>query len=172
MLTLDPLGQLIFLQGGAGSLPILVIVVIVAAGLAFALRQARQKPDVSEAFGSDPSVSRQISSLIKRYKDAYIVATVTNGFGVIIKGTGAVIGGLLLLVGFFILSNGRLGDATFALGVVIIVAGIVSGIWFYIVGVLVSAQAQILRASLDGAVNNSPFLTNEHRATIMSLPKG
>lgn len=40
---------------------------------------------------------------------------------------------------------------------------------FYVFGVLVSAQGQILKAMLDSAVNSSPFLNNEHRAKIMSL---
>jgi hypothetical protein len=42
--------------------------------------------------------------------------------------------------------------------------------WRYVLGILVSAQGQILKASLDNAVNGSPFLTNEHRAKVMSLP--
>ncbi|MCU1264920.1 MAG: hypothetical protein JWM21_1238 [Acidobacteria bacterium] len=173
MLSLNSLGDIIFLQGGAGSLPMLVFVVIVAAAIALLVRQARQNASTSEAFVvADPSISRQISALMKRYKDAYIVATITNGFGGIIKGIGAVIGGVLLLVGLLIVGNGRPGDATFAMGVVIVAAGVVSGVWFYIAGVLVSAQAQILKASIDGAVNSSPFLTNEHRATIMSLSEG
>ena len=148
-----------------------MIVVIAAAGLAFVLRKAQQKPNDADAFIGDASTSRQISALMKRYKDAYLVATVTNGFGSMVKGIGAVIGGLLLLVGVMVAGNGHPGDATFAVGVLIIAAGIVSGVAFYMLGVLVCAQAQILKASLDGVVNNSPFLTNEHRATLMSLPK-
>jgi hypothetical protein len=172
MLSLSSPGSIIFLQGGAGSLPLLLFVVIVAVAIALAVRQSRQKTNTSEPFAvADPSISRQISSLMERYKDAYVVATVTSGFGVIIKGIGAVIGGVLLLIGLMVVGGGRPGDATFAMGVVIVAAGVISGVWFYIVGVLVSAQAQILKASLDGAVNSSPFLTNEHRATIMSIPK-
>jgi len=55
------------------------------------------------------------------------------------------------------------------MGFISIVFGIFAGALFYIVGVLVSAQGQILKASLDGAVNSSPFLADEHRARIMSL---
>jgi hypothetical protein len=116
-------------------------------------------------------VSNQVSAIMRRYSDAYLVAKVTNGFGGIIKGIGVAIAVLLLLIGFMFISNGRPGDATFAMGVVTIVAGIIAAVWFYIVGVLVSAQGQILKASLDSAVNSSPFLTNAHRANIMSLPE-
>jgi hypothetical protein len=54
----------------------------------------------------------------------------------------------------------RGGNAEIPLIVAIIFGGTV---WlvFFIWGVLVSAQGQILKASLDGAVNGSPFLTNE-----------
>ena len=113
----------------------------------------------------------QSSTLMKRYKDAYIVARVTNGFGGVIKAIGVIIGGLLAVGGFVVASNGGPRDPMSALGIVGIVVGVIAGALFYIIGVLVSAQAQILKASLDSAVNTSPFLTNEHRATIMSLPR-
>jgi uncharacterized membrane protein len=53
---------------------------------------------------------------VKRYKNAYVVARVTNGFGETIKATGIIIAILLLIVGVMFLSNGHAGDATFALG--------------------------------------------------------
>jgi hypothetical protein len=121
--------------------------------------------------GTILGASNQISALVKRYKDAYLVAKVTDGFGAFIKVIGIVAAVLLLLVGLSLAGSGRAGDATFALGVVLITFGIIAGLWFYIVGVLVSANAQVLKAALDGAVNSSPFLTNEHRAKIMSLPE-
>jgi hypothetical protein len=46
------------------------------------------------------------------------------------------------------------------------------GIWFglfFVLGILVSAQGQILRATLDTAVNTSPFLTNEDKACVIDL---
>jgi hypothetical protein len=39
----------------------------------------------------------------------------------------------------------------------------------YVLGALVAAQGQTLKASLDCAVNGSPFLTHEERAHIMSV---
>jgi hypothetical protein len=122
-----------------------------------------------DANGAVVAGSNRISVLMKRYRDAYLVAKVTDGFGGIIKGIGIVIAALLALVGLILMGNGR--DASFALGFVTLVSGIVAGVWFYVVGVLVSAQGQILKASLDGAVNSSPFLANEHKAKIMSLPE-
>jgi len=88
----------------------------------------------------------------------------------LIKALGVVAGGLIALVVFVSAASGRAGDASSALGIMMIVFGVVAGTLFYLLGVLVSAQGQILKASLDGAVNSSPFLTNQHRAKIMSLP--
>ncbi|MFZ1006688.1 MAG: hypothetical protein WAN65_07625, partial [Candidatus Sulfotelmatobacter sp.] len=48
-------------------------------------------------------------------------------------------------------------------------AGILFGIFFFVLGTIVCAQGQILLAGLDSAVNNSPLLDNSQRATIMSL---
>jgi hypothetical protein len=114
--------------------------------------------------------SRQATALIERYKDAYLVARFVNGFGSLIKGIGIVAAILSILVGIILVVNGSLGDAVFAMGIVLIFFGLLMGIFSYFFGVLVSAQGQILKASLDGAVNSSPFLTNEHRVEIMSLP--
>jgi hypothetical protein len=127
-------------------------------------------------FVTDPSLSSRISALMKRYRDAYIVARVTNGFGGMIKTTGIVIVVLLVLIGFMIISSmrGPMDTASIIEVVAVvfgIIIGIITGAWFYIIGVLVSAQGQILKASLDSAVNSSPFLTNEHKAKIMSLPE-
>ena len=118
---------------------------------------------------SDASASRsdQLSALTKRYRDAYSVSSLTDVFGNLIKAIAFILAGILVLAGLVMLAQ---GDATFALGVLTLVLGVVSGLGFYMIGVLVCANAQILKASLDGAVNSSPFLSNEHRAKIMSLP--
>jgi len=117
------------------------------------------------------TVSKQLTALTKRYRDAYLVSTVTDGFGKLIKAIGILVAGVLVLVGILLVAQGRAGDANFALGIVTTTLGVISGLWFYMVGVLVSANAQVLKASLDGAVNTSPFLTNDDRAKIMSLPQ-
>ena len=39
---------------------------------------------------------------------------------------------------------------------------------FWVGGVLISSQGQIMKACLDSAINSSPFLADEHRAEAMS----
>ena len=123
---------------------------------------------VIEEVSSSATLPNQVSAVMKRYKDAYTVASATNAFGGVIKVTGIIIGGLLALIGLKVAGSGGPRDPMSVLGIAWIVAGIISGALFFLIGVLVSAQGQILKASLDSAVNTSPFLMKEHRAEIMS----
>ena len=139
------------------------------------LSQVRQPPQPINQAPSNADESSEAKSLNKRYRDAYRVARTTTGIGSMIKGVGALLG-ILIFFGAFALAAGQrhvYGVRGGEIQVIsLIVAAIFGGtVWlvFFIWGVLVSAQGQILKASLDGAVNGSPFLTNEQRATIMSL---
>jgi hypothetical protein len=49
---------------------------------------------------------------------------------------------------------------------------LIAGLWFalfFVLGIIVSAQGQILKANLDSAVNTSPFLTTQQKARVMDL---
>jgi hypothetical protein len=69
---------------------------------------------------------------------------------------------VLLLLGALI------ADARYLLVVIPFAAAV--GAMFFFWGILVAAQGEILNATLDTAVNSSPFLSNEQRGRIMSLP--
>jgi hypothetical protein len=107
-------------------------------------------------------------ALMSRYEDAYKVARVTVSFGDVIKIIGMVLAGVIVLL-TLIAAGQTEGGLSFAMFLMGLVFAAFVGVLFYLFGVMVSAQGQILTASLDGAVNSSPFLTNEHRAKIMSL---
>lgn len=108
------------------------------------------------------------SSVMTRYQDAYLVARVTTGFGGVIKGLGFLLAFVIFGAAAFV-GNQAYGETkTMYMGAGLVLA-IVTGAVFYLFGILVSAQGQILKASLDGAVNNSPFLTNDQKAQAMSL---
>jgi hypothetical protein len=127
--------------------------------------------------------SREAASLSKRYRDAYRVARLILIAGTVIKILGVAVGvlsavsTLLFAGGVFLATVGKsrvaeLGDLVGAQGAIVIVGLIWSvaiGGSIFLVGLLLSAQGQNLRASLDGAVNGSPFLTDQQRAKIMSL---
>lgn len=112
------------------------------------------------------------SSVMARYRDAYLVARVTTGFGSVIKGIGYFLA-FIIFTASLVLSGQVNGYGSESLKTMyfltgLILAGIVGAI-FYLFGVLVSAQGQILKASLDGAVNGSPFLNDLQKANVMSL---
>ena len=119
---------------------------------------------------TNATASRQSVAVMQRYSDSYNVARSINGFGTIIKVVGITLAVPIVLVGLLLISGGRLGDTTFPLGFVLLFLGLIVGALFYFVGVLASASGQILKATLDGAVHSSPFLTDESRAKVMSLP--
>jgi hypothetical protein len=139
------------------------------AGLS-APKQSPPAPTYSQAVGGSSAQppSRQLAAVMHRYSDAYLYARVTVGIGSFIKGIGIASAILLFLV-LFIAGAANNSNPVISLIVGAILGGIVGG-FFYIWGILISAVGQILKASLDGSVNTSPFLTNEHRAKIMSLP--
>ena len=92
-------------------------------------------------------------------------------FGQIVKTIGVVLA-VLIFLGALITANtargygSQLNTAALMIG---ILAAVVVGVFFYLLGIFVSAQGQILSASLDSAVNSSPFLTQEQKARIMAL---
>jgi amino acid permease len=148
------------------------------------LKTEPQQPDQSPAYveskvnNETPSESigsrhlKQIAALMTRYADAYRKARAIVGIGNSIKWIGIVIA-LLFVLGGFSAMNDRGPDMYIrtAIGIGAIIIGLIGGAIIFIIGILVSVQGQTLKATLDSAVNNSPFLTNEHRARIMSLPR-
>ncbi len=131
-------------------------------------QMATNKPH-DDASTSQASVgSVEVKSLMNRYWDAYTVARVIVGYANLIKIVGVVLAAVILLISLLVASQFQ-GGGAFAMFLVGLLNAAVVGILFYSVGILVAAQGEMLKATLDGAVNGSPFLTNEHRAKIMSL---
>ena len=111
------------------------------------------------------------NALIKRYKDAYRVATVVISFGTALKVLGFILGiGSFLAAG---LTSQHTPNMPPAMQAVCFLVGVPGGILmfavFYILGVLSSCQGQVLRAGLDEAVYVCPFLTDSDRITAASL---
>jgi hypothetical protein len=120
--------------------------------------------------GTPYSDLRVTTTLEARYLDAYRVAGAINGIGTAIKAISIV---LALIVGVGSLasltsSDGFSGGAS---GVSGLVAAVVIGLSGFVLGVLVSAQGQILLATLDNTVCNSPFLTTPEKADILKIPQ-
>jgi len=112
--------------------------------------------------------SSEALALSKRYGDAYIVGRATDGVGTFFKGIGIILGLLVCVASILWMVVASSREAQF--GIIGLGFGIFIGASWYILGVVVSAVGQILKAALDTAVSSSSFLNDEQRAKIMSLP--
>jgi len=119
---------------------------------------------LTQATSSSPD--RFTSSACRRYQDAYLVARATTAIGVVVKFVGIGLGVLVFLVVVVIGSQADRAGAGFMGGLVF---GAVVAIPLYVLGVLVSALGEVLKATLDTAVHGSPFLGKDDMARVMSL---
>ena len=106
------------------------------------------------------------SSVGRRYQDAYLVARATTAIGVAVKSIGIGLGVLIVIAAAIFGSQADRAGMGFVGGLVF---GAVVAIPLYVLGVLVSAHGQVLKATLDTAVHSSPFLKKEDMARVMSL---
>ena len=104
-----------------------------------------------------------------RYADAYVVAQTIEGVGMTIKAVGILVGALLALASLGSATKGGVGIVFAFMGIA--VAGTIAAVLF-LLGILASAHGQLLKATLDIAVNTSRVLTDQDRARIMSTPYG
>ncbi len=124
----------------------------------------RQQSSSSSATSHDPAGTS--AKLSKRYRDAYLVARTIVTVGSVVKGIGIFLAIVITLAAFVVASQGQ---DNFKMGLAGILIGVVVGVPLYVLGILVSAQGQILKATLDVAVNGSPFLSNDQKAEMMLL---
>jgi hypothetical protein len=121
---------------------------------------------MTSSAATGPRSSGAATAVVKRYTDAYLVGRTIDGVGAVVKGIGLVGGAILVLIALVAATKGGGG---ILIGLMIVAfAAYVAGI-AYLVGILISAQGQVLKATLDTAVNSSPFLDNGERARAMSI---
>jgi hypothetical protein len=106
------------------------------------------------------------SGAMTRYGKAYIVAGAVSATGVAVKAIGVILGVLAMGAGLLVGIQNE-GSSHYMLGGVLL--GAIVAIPIFVLGVLVCAQAEVLKATLDTAVHSSPFLTKEDMAKVMLL---
>lgn len=111
-----------------------------------------------------------------RYEDAYRVAQGLVVLGRVTRALVSIPVLALVVCAIRLLSDAQaskaqLIPASVSQGAVVmgIIVAAVLGFLLWILGVLVSASGQGLKATLDCAVNSSPFLSDRQRARVMSL---
>lgn len=131
----------------------------------------------ANAFVMPPAagVSSGDGQVVRRYQDSYTVARTVNTFGNLAKLAGYVCAGIIAFIGllltFITVASFRDSGVGFVVFLIALVVGAVVGSIFYILGILLSALGQNLMATLDSAVNGSPFMTNEQKAQAMNITK-
>jgi uncharacterized integral membrane protein len=125
----------------------------------------------SAAQNTDANWGRS-QKLAYRYVDGYKSSSTLIKLGNIIKIIGYIIAALIVLGGFiaFIVaaSNSSPGSGMGVFLLCLLYAGLVI-LGAFVYGSVIAALGHILRASQDGAVNNSPLITDNERASILSL---
>jgi hypothetical protein len=124
---------------------------------------AEPQPILAEPKKREPSGSAMVDASLfkKRYKDGYAATKVIASAGGAVKVFGVVVGILIALVALGI------GDWSFKLGG--LVSALLVGLSTYLSGVFLSAQGQLLSATLDVAVNTSSLLDNAEKAKLMEF---
>jgi hypothetical protein len=108
------------------------------------------------------------NSLTRRYADAYVVSRTIVALGNTIKTIGYVIGGLIAISGLLAATQTQSSVAVLAV-ISGLLTGAFVGVTFVVAGILLSAQGQILAATLDTAVNTSAFLSADEMRQVMSI---
>ena len=122
----------------------------------------------------------QSSRAVARYQDGYRLARTISGLSQICKAVG-------LLAGLFVIVFGIMGRETVMrtnasmIGLAseqaqhniylisVIFFGALVALSGWIIGVLLDGYGQQLKATLDMAINGSPFLSNDQRSQAMRL---
>ncbi|MBZ5574591.1 MAG: hypothetical protein LAO09_22270 [Acidobacteriia bacterium] len=120
-----------------------------------------------------PAQSPESTKASSRYTDAYREARAVVWIGQIIKTIGWILGTIVgsAAVAAYVEQPElrRIAPATEAVPLALAICAIIAVLVFWVWGVLVCSKGNHLKASLDCAVNSSPFLSNEQRAKVMSL---
>ncbi|MEK6285266.1 MAG: hypothetical protein AABO57_05955 [Acidobacteriota bacterium] len=124
-------------------------------------REELRFPGVADPSATKRPIDELRSPVVNRYQDAYRVGAGLVGLGTIIKVVGLVLAGIIVVGSLSISALTEVG---------IVLAAIVGGL-FWVFGVIVAAQGQVLQAPLDNAVASSRFLTDTERADAMGLPR-
>jgi uncharacterized membrane protein YjgN (DUF898 family) len=109
----------------------------------------------------------------KRYKDAYFVSRLTSFIGWLLQFGAVVLAIIIIAAGVFAASkmsdpNGGSPQIATAIIAAAFMWGIIFGALFYILGVLVAAQGQLILATLDTAVSCTPLLADDQKFAIIS----
>ncbi len=141
--------------------------------------------DTATSTDSSSSALHSDGTFVNRYRDLYRAARLLTGLGTTVKTIGIIVAAVIFLFWFIVgiatvsadtsnspfaaqSSSGVVGF--FVCTIIGVIFGALVGGLFFLFGILISAQGQLLMAHADSAVHTSPFLSDKERAAAMSLP--
>lgn len=108
----------------------------------------------------------------KRYADAYRAASGVIALGITMKIVAAIVAAIMGIPPTVVAVQWVSNTSAELIQRLVMLAGIaialVPGALIFIIGVIIAALGQILRATIDTAVNTSTLLTAEQRAELMN----
>ncbi len=119
------------------------------------------KPSAAYVSGTNP--------LLFRYASAYRVSDLLVSASDVIGSAGIVISLIVALAGFA--SCAAIGDKSMISSIPFLILSALVWAASYVTKLLVSALGQIHRAVLDTAVNTSPFISDDERATMLGISR-
>ena len=103
--------------------------------------------------------------LTDRYRDGYRGGKFISTLGHVVKIVGGVLALIVAIGGVASSRDVGMFSTSLAAGSILVAVTIALG--FFVLGVVISAQGQLILAVLDTAVNSSPFLTDDQRTQVM-----
>jgi hypothetical protein len=127
-------------------------------------RPAVAKPSIPRDDDALLVAPPRVRALATRYRESYLLAETIVGAGTVVK-----VLSVILAVTIGALGLSAASEVGFGHGAAVISA-LTVGLGSWLGGLLLTAQGQLLLASLDQAVGTSPFLEDDQKAAIMALP--
>jgi hypothetical protein len=106
-----------------------------------------------------------VKTLEQRYHDGYLVANGIVLIGTIVKILSLFFGAIIIIV--TATNSQTIGNQVLFVG---IITGVAIALFGFVVGVLISAQGQIMQSMIDTAVNTSPLIDAAEKARLIGIP--
>jgi hypothetical protein len=123
--------------------------------------------DVSEIEEEKEPASKTIpigEEIAIRYRNAYAIANGNIAIGNALKVIGIVLAIVIILAAVSKSSN-SFGSSAWIMGG--LVGGVFVGISAYSIGIWITSQGQMMKATIDTAINTSPLIDNEQKKQII-----
>ena len=124
-------------------------------------------PLLGSSADQPPAISGSYFERLRlRYQDAYAISRGLVKTGSLIKQTGSIVGGSLLIIGIVC----SIRDVGFGIaGIIFMLGGAFAAGGGYIAGTSIAAMGQVMSASIDTAINTSTCISDKEKVDVLEL---